>query len=154
MVDEASDTELKIVHACFYDPYLLILRDDLSAIVLQLDGKGELDELERSEELVNTKWSAGSLHKPIASQSEIVLFLVSNEGALQVWLDICEGQIRIELIWASDSGLCSPQHLYPVVRCLRSQSFANGHILKFCTSEIKPPGRCSRDPCCASGTFE
>ena len=86
MVDESTDNELKILHASFCDPYLLIIRDDKSAIVLQLDNKGELDELDGTENFSIKQWTAGSLHKRKDRQSHVQLYLVSTSGVLEVSL--------------------------------------------------------------------
>ncbi|KAI9713774.1 MAG: mRNA cleavage and polyadenylation factor subunit [Chrysothrix sp. TS-e1954] len=85
MVDEETDDELKITQSSFLDPYLLLLRDDASAIILQLDDKGELDEVERSKDFASSRWISGSLHRAGVYSSQILLYLLSREGVLQVY---------------------------------------------------------------------
>ncbi len=84
MVDEANDTELKIVHSHFCDPYLLIIRNDSSALVLEANERGEISELEGGDGLLATKWLSGSVHKPAAVKVTTLIYVLSDDGALHV----------------------------------------------------------------------
>lgn len=84
MLDEVDDTELKIVHSHFCDPYLLIIRNDSSALVLEANERGEISELERGNGLLATKWLSGSVHKPVATKVTTLTYLLSADGALHV----------------------------------------------------------------------
>ncbi|KAL2828869.1 CPSF A subunit region-domain-containing protein [Aspergillus pseudoustus] len=60
--DEASD-ERVAVSASIADPYLAIIRDDSSLLLLQLDESGDLDEVEVTEQDVAArKWLSASLY--------------------------------------------------------------------------------------------
>ena len=98
MTDEESDAEpAKVVSASFADPYVLLIRDDHSAVLLTEDESGDLDEVPRGEAFRKSKWSSGSLFEdsndvlrleyPEDSDDEagnVLLFLLSATGGLQV----------------------------------------------------------------------
>ena len=98
MTDEESDAEpAKVVSASFADPYVLLVRDDFSAILLTEDESGDLDEVPRGEAFRKGKWFSGSLFEdsndvlrleyPEDSDDEagnVLLFLLSAVGGLQV----------------------------------------------------------------------
>ena len=80
--------------ASFADPYILVIRDDLSALVLIADERGEIDEVNRD---VAGQWLSGSLYEdsndvlrleyPDDSDDEagnVLLFLLSAAGGLKV----------------------------------------------------------------------
>ena len=98
MTDEESDAEpAKVVSASFADPYVLLIRDDFSAVLLTGDESGDLDEVPRGEAFRKGKWLSGSLFEdsndvlrleyPEDSDDEagnVLLFLLSAIGGLQV----------------------------------------------------------------------
>lgn len=98
MADDESDAEpAKVVSASFADPYVLLIRDDLSAVLLTEDESGDLDEVVRGEAFRKGKWLSGSLFEdsndilrleyPEDSDEEagnVLLFLLSAVGGLQV----------------------------------------------------------------------
>ena len=98
MTDEESDAEpAKVVSASFADPYVLLVRDDLSAVLLTEDESGDLDEVARGEAFRKAKWLSGSLFEdsndvlrleyPEDSDDEagnVLGFLLSATGGLQV----------------------------------------------------------------------
>lgn len=87
MTDDDGDVEAKVMSASFADPYLLILRDDQSVLILEADDSGDLDEVERSTILMSTKWSCGSLYKDHSGVfgGGVILFLVSLDNCLQAF---------------------------------------------------------------------
>ncbi len=98
MTDEESDADpAKVVSASFADPYVLLVRDDLSAVLLTEDESGDLDEVATGEAFRKGKWVSGSLFEdsndvlrleyPEDSDDEagnVLLFLLSAIGGLQV----------------------------------------------------------------------
>ena len=98
LADDESDAEpAKVVSASFADPYVLLIRDDLSAILLTEDESGDLDEVARGEAFRRGKWLSGSLFEdsndilrleyPEESDDEagnVLLFLLTAVGGLQV----------------------------------------------------------------------
>jgi cleavage and polyadenylation specificity factor subunit 1 len=97
LTDEESDVEpAKVISASFADPYVLLIRDDFSAMILTEDG-GDLDEVTKGNALKQGKWLSGSLYEdsndvlrlefPEESEDEagnVLLFLLSITGGLQV----------------------------------------------------------------------
>lgn len=91
------------ISACFTDPYLAILRDDFSLLLLQADDSGDVDEIALSEEVTNKKWLSSCLYcdrtgifsfSSSAAEKEyprndILLFLLSSDSKLFV----CELEI-------------------------------------------------------------
>lgn len=84
MIDEATETELKVQHSSILDPYILIVRDDSSCIVLQTDRKGELDEVEVGKTLKEGSWMSGCLHTSRDGSSSILAYLLGVDGNLTV----------------------------------------------------------------------
>jgi cleavage and polyadenylation specificity factor subunit 1 len=100
MLDEETNTEPRVVSASIADPYLLLIRDDSSVFVAQIDDSNELEEVERtSETFISTKWLTGCLYtdtrgvfaqaqndKGMEVRDSIFMFLVNTAGALHVRL--------------------------------------------------------------------
>ena len=97
LTDEESDTGPKVISASFADPYVLLIRDDFSAVVLTADENGDLDEVSQSESYKAGKWLSGSLYEdsndilrleyPEESEDEVgnvLMFLLNAKGGLQV----------------------------------------------------------------------
>ena len=97
MADEETGAEPKIVSTSFCDPYLLVIRDDGSLLVLEADGSGDLDIVTQNAAPSSHKWLTGSLYRDreavFASQesssdhnstTNILMFLLSEKGTLQV----------------------------------------------------------------------
>ena len=97
LTDEESDTGPKVAHASFADQYVLLTRDDSSAIVLTADESGDLDEVSQSEAFKAGQWVSGSLYEDsndvlrleYSEESEdeasnVLMFLLNVKGGLQV----------------------------------------------------------------------
>jgi cleavage and polyadenylation specificity factor subunit 1 len=92
-IDEVTGEELKIIGASFCDPYLLLLRDDSSITIFQINSSGELDELERGDELLSSPWLSASVYKSDATKGKPLAFCLTAEGGLRV-------SIIIICVWA------------------------------------------------------
>jgi cleavage and polyadenylation specificity factor subunit 1 len=93
MVDEDTGAEPKILSASMTDKYLLVIRDDASAFVAEMNKDFELEEIEKEDEtLTSTKWATGCLyHDTIGAFSgsdnaaeNILMFLLSEAGQFYV----------------------------------------------------------------------
>lgn len=98
MLDEETGAEPRAVSASIADPYLLVLRDDGSVFVAQIDSSNELEEVEKTEgPITTTKWSSGCLYtdtRGVFQQSQgdkgaevgdkVMMFLLNSSGALHV----------------------------------------------------------------------
>lgn len=98
MLDEDTGAEPRAVSASIADPYLLLIRDDSSVFVAQIDNSNELEEIEKPGGLITTtKWVAGCLYtdsRGVFQQSQgdkeaevdekVMMFLLSASGALYV----------------------------------------------------------------------
>ncbi|KAM5355087.1 hypothetical protein ACJ41O_001733 [Fusarium nematophilum] len=98
MLDEETGAEPRVLSASISDPYLLLIRDDSSVLIAQIDSNNELEEVEKTDTtLQNTKWHAGCLYadtkgsfQPVtgdkgAETEKIMMFLLSSTGALHVY---------------------------------------------------------------------
>lgn len=87
------------VAASFVDPYLAILRDDSTLLLLQADESGDLDEVVLSEDISTKKWLSScvyydhngcfSMVDPASEKSSrrtVLLFLLSSDCRLFVSL--------------------------------------------------------------------
>ncbi|KAG5933672.1 Protein cft1, partial [Claviceps sorghi] len=101
MLDEETGAEPRITSASIVDPYLLLLRDDSSVFVAQIDSNNELEEVVKPEgPLKSLKWLSGCLYndaqgvfqaavggeqpQPDGSH-RIMMFLLSSTGALHIY---------------------------------------------------------------------
>lgn len=95
--DEDTSDERVAVSASFIDPYLVIIRDDLSVLLLQADESGDLDEIPLSNEISSSQWRSGCLYHDNSqsfsvagssskdtSEGEVLLFLLNLEYKLSV----------------------------------------------------------------------
>ena len=95
--DEDTSDERMAVSASFADPYLAILRDDSTLLLLQADDSGDLDEVPIDEPISSTKWLSCSLYHDknkafsfiepnpeSSSQIDVLLFMLSSDGKLFV----------------------------------------------------------------------
>ncbi|KAL2757040.1 hypothetical protein ACRALDRAFT_2041568 [Sodiomyces alcalophilus JCM 7366] len=99
MLDEETGAEPRVVKASIIDPYLLLVREDSSVLIAQINSHSELEEMDKEDDtLSSTKWLTGCLYKdnrglfaPLqtdkgASDGESVhLFLLSTAGALYIY---------------------------------------------------------------------
>jgi len=83
MIDEETDNELKIKSSSLCDPYLLVIREDFSAVVLQVDANGELDEVEQGEAMSKIQWISGCVYKA-ADAPKAAAYLLDTKGTLNV----------------------------------------------------------------------
>lgn len=83
--------------ASFVDPFLVIIRDDSSILLLRIDESGDLDEVSLSESISNSKWSSACLYHDkqqvfgpppstpnASSKDNAVMFLLSEDRKLSV----------------------------------------------------------------------
>ena len=98
MTDELTGAEPKAVSTSFSDPYMLVVRDDASVLLLECDDNGDLEELDRGDPLLETSWLSGSLfrdrdqvfagtgpeEKSALVKETVIMFLLSAAGALHV----------------------------------------------------------------------
>ncbi|KAL8998200.1 MAG: hypothetical protein Q9169_002685 [Polycauliona sp. 2 TL-2023] len=98
MTDEETGAEPRILSASFSDPFVLLVRDDESILVLRADESGDLDEVELGDSLKQKGLRAGSLYEDandvfrLESDDEIeddagnvLMFLLTVAGGLQVF---------------------------------------------------------------------
>lgn len=97
MLDEETGAEPRVTSASIADPYLLLIRDDSSIFIAQIDSNNEIEEVEKTSTLSTTKWQAGCLYtdtqgtfQPIGgdkgadTEDKVMMFLLSSAGALHV----------------------------------------------------------------------
>ncbi|KAL6702041.1 CPSF A subunit region domain-containing protein [Trichoderma pleuroticola] len=99
MLDEETGAEPRAVSASIVDPYLLIIRDDGSVFLAQIDSNNEIEEVEKADSgLASTKWVAGCLYKDSKGvfqssldgaarkpNEEVMMFLLNSAGALHIY---------------------------------------------------------------------
>ncbi|KAK4245916.1 CPSF A subunit region-domain-containing protein [Corynascus novoguineensis] len=99
MLDEETGAEPRAVSASIADPFLLIIRDDSSVFIAQIDSSNELEELDKEDQtLATTKWLTGCLYadttgafaeeaagKGAKPAQSILMFLLSASGALHIF---------------------------------------------------------------------
>lgn len=84
VMEDENDQELRIISTSFCDPYIMVLREDSSVIVLQADSNGEMEEIDRGDALLSTKWLSGCIHKSASTGNKPLVYLLSAEGGLHV----------------------------------------------------------------------
>lgn len=107
MEDEETGAEPRVLGASICDPYLLLIRDDSSALIAEMSSDDELEEIEKTDgKLKSTKWVSGCLYADTTGrfgnapeekgQKRIFMFLLSAAGSFQVI--VIHAAIREELI--------------------------------------------------------
>ncbi|KAF2146970.1 uncharacterized protein K452DRAFT_315154 [Aplosporella prunicola CBS 121167] len=84
-MEDENGNELRIISASFADPYVLILRDDSSVIVLEASANGEMEEMDRGDALLATKWLSGCIFKSAVTGGKPLVHLLSDEGGMHVF---------------------------------------------------------------------
>ncbi|KAK3645120.1 mRNA cleavage and polyadenylation factor subunit [Elasticomyces elasticus] len=83
MTDDEGDQELGVVGTSFADPYLLVLRDDSSVVVLKVDEAGEVEPLDlEGSALGQGRWVSGCVFAGLGGPAA---WLLNGEGGLQVF---------------------------------------------------------------------
>lgn len=80
-----GETELKIVHTSFCDPYVLVLRDDSSVQILKADEKGEVEPVELDDSIKASKWTSGCLHSKQSTGNVTCAYLLGEDGSLNAF---------------------------------------------------------------------
>ncbi|KAF7593874.1 mRNA cleavage and polyadenylation factor subunit [Aspergillus hancockii] len=94
--DEDTSEERMAVSISLVDPYLAILRDDSSLLLLQADDSGDLDEVELSGQMLTSKWTTCCLYYDKTgvfssastkelTQSSMTLFLMNQDCRLFIY---------------------------------------------------------------------
>lgn len=93
--DEDTDEERTVQSVSFADPYIAIIRDDSSLLLLQADESGDLDEVALPEQ-ISSKWRLGHLYHDKqnlfhelgtdtnVAQGKYLLILLNEESNLSV----------------------------------------------------------------------
>lgn len=95
--DEDNSDERAAICASLADPYLAIIRDDLTLLLLQADDSGDLDEMTVAEDAASQKWLSACLytdktgffsnsksHRGNPDPQNIFLFLLNQDHQLHV----------------------------------------------------------------------
>jgi cleavage and polyadenylation specificity factor subunit 1 len=150
MLDEETGFDPRVISASIADPYLLLIRDDSSAYVAQIDKNNELEEIEREDKaLATTKWLSGCLYQDhsrlFSEQAEknqtpgdtIILFLLSAAGALYV----------SDLAWPNPSSLLTSNKIYRLPDLTKPIYVAQGlsYIPPYLTSTYAPRKGTAKD---------
>ncbi|KAI9813362.1 MAG: mRNA cleavage and polyadenylation factor subunit [Thelocarpon impressellum] len=148
MMDESTETEPKAVSCSFADPYMLVIRDDASVMVLQSDQSGDLEELERGDALVGPRWLSGSLYRDrerffqvpptMKEGQQVLMFLLSDEGSLCIYaLPDLNNPIFIGQTVSTLPTVIAPD--YPVQRSSRRETLSEILVADLGTSVFKTP---------------
>ncbi len=95
MFEDYEGDPPNVVSACFADPYLLLVLSDSTINILEADDRGDIDEVERGDDLVAEGWTSGSLYtdyegvfipefKGRDEGKKTLMFLMNADGALKV----------------------------------------------------------------------
>lgn len=85
MEDETSGAELKILATSFVDPYMLVLRDDSSVVILKPDSSGDMEEIPRGSGVTDKTWVSGCLYQYLDPDAPVLACLLSAEGGLSIF---------------------------------------------------------------------
>ncbi|KAL4888118.1 CPSF A subunit region-domain-containing protein [Aspergillus ambiguus] len=93
--DEDTSDERVAVSVSLTDPYLAILRDDSTLLLLRADDSGDVDEVEMPEDMAGHKWLSCCLYRDQTGvfsstntegqENDILLFLLSQDCRLFVY---------------------------------------------------------------------
>lgn len=85
--DEETSEERVAVSASFADPYLVIVRDDASLLLLQVDESGDLDEMSLPNEITSLTWRSACLYRD-KTRAFAVTEPTSHNDTLMFSLDV------------------------------------------------------------------
>lgn len=85
MEDEETGAELKVLAASFCDPYVLLIRNDSSVVVLEADKGGDIDEIARNGQAAEKKWVSGCMYKSAETNDTPLICLLSVQGGLAIF---------------------------------------------------------------------
>ncbi|KAK5721024.1 mRNA cleavage and polyadenylation factor subunit [Elasticomyces elasticus] len=86
MTDDEGDQELGVVGTSFADPYLLVLRDDSSVVVLKVDEAGEVEPLDLEGSTIGQgRWVSGCVFAGLGEIGGPAAWLLNGDGGLQVF---------------------------------------------------------------------
>ena len=126
MLDEETSQEPRVTSASISDQYLLLIREDNSIYLAQMDKNHELEEMDKSDSVKSGKWVAGCLYndtKGVFQASptdaatkeitpQVMMFLLTVSGALHVrslWYHLCVlltfSRYMLYLIWPTRFSL-------------------------------------------------
>ncbi|CAG8367489.1 unnamed protein product [Penicillium salamii] len=95
--DEEVSEERVAISASFSDPYLVIIRDDASVLLLQADDSGDLDEVSLPDEITTSQWRSACLYhdkfqafdkegsSKDSAEGELLLCLLNSECKLSLF---------------------------------------------------------------------
>ncbi|KAJ5634886.1 Cleavage/polyadenylation specificity factor A subunit C-terminal [Penicillium herquei] len=104
--EDSDDEESHAVSASFADPYLAILRDDASLLLLQIDDSGDLDEVSLPESLSTLQWCSASLFHD-KNRSFSPLYSNSNQTQTQNHLFLLSPDYKLSIFSVPDMNLLS-----------------------------------------------
>lgn len=80
IVDEDSGSEARVATAHIVDPYIAIVKDDNTALLLKVDKKGELEEIELPEFPEGTKFVSASIYADDSNFFDTKRFYTKGKG--------------------------------------------------------------------------
>jgi cleavage and polyadenylation specificity factor subunit 1 len=80
IVDEDSGSEARVATAQIIDPYIAIVKEDKTALLLKVDKKGELEEIELPEFSEGTKFVSASLYTDDTNFFDTKRFYTKAQG--------------------------------------------------------------------------
>jgi cleavage and polyadenylation specificity factor subunit 1 len=93
--EDVLEDDPKVIAATFAEPYIVLLRDDSSVIILNLDDDGELQDLAVFGSISRTRYCSAALYDDtndifqlsrddVDEPTSVLLFLVDVDGCLCV----------------------------------------------------------------------
>lgn len=83
MVD-TNDGDLLVQHSFILDPYVLLIRNDATCVILKTNANGELDEMPLGSLIRENPWRSGCLYATKDKSPSTLLCLLSVGGTLLV----------------------------------------------------------------------
>ena len=96
--DETTASGVEITTVAVAEPFILLQRSDHRLLLLRANEHGELEEIEDTGVLPETRWKSGSLFDDVddvfrlefdgmdeENSSSVLMFLIDIKGGLQVW---------------------------------------------------------------------
>lgn len=95
--DEEVSEERVAVSASFIDPYLMIIRDDASVLLLQADESGDLDEVSLPDEISTSQWRSGCLYHDKLQAFDAEGSLSKDAGKNEMLLCLLDPECRLSV---------------------------------------------------------
>lgn len=105
-VSDDAENGPKVIAASVAEPYILLMRDDRSIIVLRTEDNGEIEEVPKPPALVQKEWQFGALYDDADDAFHLPLEIEDTDdvGTVLMFMLGCDGSLHVRFLLHLDSA--------------------------------------------------